>query len=238
MDFKHNHLLKILPKKTYCKLLPHLKLVHFRQGQILHLPGEIIQQVYFPLDCVLSITLTMNDTTTVEVGVIGNRELLGINAVMGNRETTQTEYIVQVSGTALQISASVMRETFNQDRLFRDLILRYNQAFIAQISQTTACNRLHLLEQRLSRWLLEVQERLNSNEIPLTQEFISNMLGVRRPAVTLTIQKLKKEGCISYSRGAILIINQNKLENCSCECFENVKREYNRLLEIKPQDSN
>lgn len=232
MNCKQNHLLTILPKNTYQALLPDLKLVHLRRGQLLHLPGEIIQQVYFPLDCVLSITITMNDGTTVETGVIGNRELLGINAVMGIRETTHTEYIVQVSGTAMKISASVMRETFKQDRQFRKIMLQYTQAFIAQLSQTTACNRLHLLEQRLARWLLETQDRLNSNEIPLTQEFLSNMLGVRRPAVTLSIQKLADEGCISYSRGSISISNQEKLRNCACECFEVVKQEYNRLLGI------
>lgn len=237
MNPKQNHLLASLSETSYQKIFPYLQLVRLSQGQILHLPGETIEELYFPLNCLISIIITMNNGATVETGVVGNRDVLGINALMGNQETTQTEYIVQISGAALKIKASIMREIFQQNQQFRDVMLRYTQAFIAQISQTTACNRLHLIEQRLARWLLEAQNRIDSNELFLTQEFISNMLGVHRPGVTLSIQKLQEQGCIRYSRSEILIIDQKKLEQCSCECFRAVKNEYDRILGIKKQSN-
>ncbi|GAB4541597.1 MAG: Crp/Fnr family transcriptional regulator [Pleurocapsa sp.] len=238
MNPQQNHLLAILSEETYQQVLPHLEIVYLPQGQILNLPNEVIEQLHFPIDCLLSITITMSNGTTVETGVVGNREVLGINALMGDRESTQTEYIVQIPGTAVKIKAGIMREIFEQNQEFRNVMLRYTQAFIAQISQTTACNRLHLLEQRLARWLLEAQERIESNEIELTQEFISNMLGVRRPGVTLAAQKLQEQGCIRYSRNQILIVDLDKLKSYSCECFQVVRNEYDRLLGIKRQDSN
>lgn len=238
MNPKHNHLLAILSESTYQQLLPHLEIVFLPQGQILNLPGEIIEELHFPLECLLSITITMSNGNTVETGVVGNREVLGINALMGDSETTQTEYVVQIPGTAVKIKASIIREIFEQNHEFRNLMLRYIQAFIAQISQTTACNRLHILEQRLARWLLEAQDRIESNEILLTQEFISQMLGVRRPGVTLAAQKLQEQNCINYGRNQILIVDSDKLQSCSCECFKVVKNEYDRLLGIKRKNSN
>lgn len=232
MNPKQNQMLTILSEKTYQQVLPYLEIVHLSRGQILHVPSEIITELYFPLDCLLSIVITMSNGVTVETGIIGNREVLGINAFMGGRETTQTEYIVQIPGTAVKIKASKMREIFEQNQEFRQVMLRYTQAFIAQISQTTACNRIHVLEQRFARWLLEVRDRINSEEIPLTQELIGNMLGVRRPGVTLTAQKLQKKDCIRYGRNHIVILNQNLLEDCACECFRIVKEEYDRLLGI------
>jgi CRP-like cAMP-binding protein len=232
MDFKQNYLLATLPENTYNKLIPHLKLIHLLQGQILHLPNEIVPKVYFPLDCLLSITVTLDNGNAVETGIIGNQDLLGINALISDCPTSHTEYIVQVSGAAVQIQTSTIREIFQEDYQFRDLMLRYTQAFIAQVSQTAACNRLHLLEQRLAKWLLQAGKCLNSNEIPLTQEFLSIMLGVRRPAVTLTVQKLYERGCISYSRGSISIIDREKLQNSSCECFEVIGQEYARFLDV------
>lgn len=230
VNFQQNYLLAILPNKTYQILLPHLKFVHLFQGQILNLPNKIIQKVYFPLDCVLSITLTMNKGITVDVGIIGNREVLGINAFMGEKTITQTEYIVQISGTAIELPAAIARQIFQEDLEFRNVILQYTQAFLAQIAQNTACNRVHLLEQRLARCLLEVKARLSSNKLPFTQEFLSNILGVRRPGVTLALQKLHEKDCISSSRGEISIINAKKLESCSCDCFRTVQEEYDRLL--------
>jgi CRP-like cAMP-binding protein len=232
MNFKQNYLLATLPENTYNKLIPHLKLVHLLQGQILHLPNEIVNRVYFPLDSILSIIITIDNGSAVEIGVIGRQDLLGINALISDRPTPHTEYIVQVSGTAVQIKASVIREIFQEDARFQDIMLQYTQVFIAQISQTAACNRLHLLEQRLAKWLLQARDCLNSNEIPLTQEFLSIMLGVRRPAVTLTVQKLHDQGCISYSRGSISIVDRKKLQNCSCECFEVIRQEYARFSNV------
>ena len=227
---RSNRLLQILPNSVYRKLQPHLKLVHLTQGEILHLAGETIQEVYFPIDCMLSITLTMCNGSTVETGLVGKRDLLGINALMGRAESTHTEYIVQVSGRALKADARIMRSLFLQHQQLQDVMLRYTQALIAQISQTTACNRFHTIDQRLARWLLEARERSGTNKIYLTHEFMSNMLGVRRTGVTLAAGRLQNEGIIYYSRGHIEILDRQRLEDIACECFWTVKAEYDRLL--------
>jgi CRP-like cAMP-binding protein len=177
----------------------------------------------------------MSDGSTAEAGLVGRREVIGINAVMGGRETTQTEYIVQVAGSALKIDARILLEEFDRNKELRDVLLRYTQALIAQISQTTACNSLHTLEQRLPRWLLEAQDRVNSNELKLTQEFLSDMLGVRRAGVTQAAQKLQENGLIKYHRGRVQILDQGGLEEAACECFGTVREEYDRLLGIKQQ---
>lgn len=200
------------------------------RGQRLHEPNEPIADLYFPLDCALSITIAMSDGRTAETGIIGKREVIGVNAFMGGRETTQTTYIVQVAGSAMKIDANLLLEEFDRNKQMRDLMLRYTQAFIAQISQTTACNSLHNVEQRLARWLLEVQDRIENNNLKLTQEFIAEMLGVRRSGVTQTAQKLQENGLIRYHRGNVEILDLQGLEACSCECFKTVKQEYDRLL--------
>lgn len=232
-DAKKNRLLKLIPSETYQMLEPHLSEVFLEQGQILHQPNDVIQHVYFPLDCLLSITVTMNNGTTAETGLVGNRELLGINAFMGGRETTQTEYIVQIAGQAMKMDAKTLRQLFQSSSELRDVLLRYTQAFIAQISQTTACNRLHVLEQRLCRWLLEAQDRVDSSELELTHQFIADMLGVRRAGVSQAAKFLQDSGLIRYKQGHIEILHQEALENSSCECFQVVRDEYDRLLGMK-----
>jgi len=214
-----------------------LKLVSLEQGKILHHPGETIEDIYFPLDCLFSITITMSDGTTAETGVVGNREMLGVNAFMGGSETTQTEYIVQIAGSAIKVDAKLLRDEFERNQEFRNLLLRYTQALIAQISQTTACNSLHPLEKRLARWLLEAQDRIEKDDLKLTQEFIADMLGVRRAGVTQAAQKLQESGLIRYNRGHIHLLNQQGLESASCECFRTVKDEYDRLLGVMPKSN-
>jgi CRP-like cAMP-binding protein len=228
-----NCLLDALSPELYEKLAPNLKRVSLKQGEILHHPGETIEALYFPIDCALSITITMSDGSTAEAGIVGRREVIGINAVMGGSETTQTEYIVQIAGSAMKIDARILLEEFNRNNELRDVLLRYTQALIAQISQTTACNSLHVLEQRLPRWLLEAQDRVNSNDLKLTQEFLSDMLGVRRAGVTQAAQKLQENGLIEYRRGLVQILDKGRLEEAACECFGTVREEYDRLLGTK-----
>ncbi len=225
-----NCLLSALPQALADKLAPHLKRVVLLQGDRLHEPGEEIRYLYFPLDCILSITVTMQDGTTAETGLVGKREVIGINALMGGRETTQTTYIVQRAGSAMKIASGILREEFDRNQDLRNLMLRYTQAFIAQLSQTTACNSLHKLEQRLARWLLEVHDRVEGDDLDLTQEFIADMLGVRRAGVTQAAQRLQEHGVIHYHRGHVKILNCRGLETYACECFQVVKEEYNRLL--------
>jgi CRP-like cAMP-binding protein len=175
----------------------------------------------------------MGDGRTVETGAIGRREVVGINAFMGGRETTQTEYIVQLPGEAIKIPADRLKTEFNRNTEMRDLMLKYTQAMIAQVSQNVACNRLHDMDQRCARWLLEVRDRIEADTFPLTQEFIAEMLGVRRAGVTETALRLKEKGVIEYTRGHIEIKNVPALSKLSCECYTVLKEEYDRLLGIK-----
>ena len=225
-----NHLLNALPRTLYEKLDPHLKLVHLERGQRIHEPDAPIAELYFPLDCALSITLSMMNGDTAETGIVGKREVIGINAFMGGRETTQTTYIVQIAGSALRLDAKVLLDEFDTNKEMRAVMLLYTQAFIAQISQTTACNSLHKLEQRFARWLLEVQDRMEQPTLKLTQEFIAQMIGVRRSGVTQTAQKFQDAGLIRYRRGNVEILDLPGLEASACECFKTVKDEYDRLL--------
>ncbi len=231
-----NRLLAALPREVYEKLAPNMKRVSLQQGTILHHPGETIEALYFPIDCLLSITVTMSDGSTAEAGMVGNREVIGVNAFMGGRETTQTEYIVQIAGSAIEVDARPMLEEFDRNKQLRDVMLRYTQALIAQISQTTACNSLHVLEQRLPRWLLEAQDRIDSDDLKLTQEFLGHMLGVRRAGVTQAAQKLQERGLIRYHRGHVQILDQQGLETSACECFRVLREEYDRLLGGKERD--
>ena len=225
-----NLLLVHLPGEVYDRIEPDLKPVSLERGEVLHRPGEPIRDLYFPTTCMISITVRR----TVEVGAIGRREVVGINAFMGGHETTQTEYIVKLPGEGMKIAADPLKTEFNRNSQLRDLLLKYTQAMIAQISQNVACNRLHDINQRLARWLLEVSDRMQSHTFPLTQEFMAEMLGVRRPGVTETAVKLKDMGLIEYSRGHIEITDLKALENMSCECYIVLKDEYDRLLGIKP----
>jgi CRP-like cAMP-binding protein len=179
----------------------------------------------------ISVTVTTRDGRTVEAGAIGSREVVGINAFMGGREVTQTEYVVQVPGDAIKIATEPMKVEFDRNTEMRDVMLRYTQAFVAQISQNVACNRLHEIGQRFARWLLEVRDRVQSDDYPLTQEFIAEMLGIRRAGVTDAAAKLKKLGVIEHKRGHIKIVDLRALEKASCECYASLKEEYDRLLE-------
>ncbi len=168
--------------------------------------------------------------------MIGNREVMGVNAFMGGRETTQTQYIVQMAGSAIKVDARPLLEEFDRNKDMRNVLLRYTQALIAQLSQTTGCNSLHQLEQRLPRWLLEAQDRIDSDDLKLTQEFLGHMLGVRRAGVTQAAQKLQDRGLIRYNRGHVQILDQQGLEASSCECFRTLRQEYDRLLGGKDRD--
>lgn len=225
-----NQILANLSADVYQRLAPYFVDVTLEQGKIIYIPGEPLPHLYFPLDCLLSLTITMQNGAMAEVGMIGSREVFGINAFMGRRETTQTECTAQIAGSAIKIDAQVVRQEFDRNEQLRDLLLRSTQAFLAQVSQTAACNALHVLEQRLARWLLETQERINSKSLPLTQEYISTMLGVRRAGVTQAAQKLQERQLIQYRRGHVQILNQAGLEASACECFKTIKTEYDRLL--------
>ncbi|MBD2101073.1 Crp/Fnr family transcriptional regulator [Leptolyngbya sp. FACHB-261] len=225
-----NRLLAALPQEVLERLAPHLQLVALQAGTRLHEAGETIQALYFPIDCGLSITITMSDGRTAETGLTGKRDVIGINAIMGGCTTTQTAYVVQLPGNAIKINANVLLDEFDSNKAVRDVLLRYTQALIAQLSQTTACNSLHPLEQRLARWLLEAHDRVDKKNLRLTHELLSEMLGVRRAGVTQAAQKLQESGFIQYGRGSVHILDLPALEEFACECFRTVKDEYDRLI--------
>ena len=233
-----NRLIDALPQDVTLGLQRSFERVSLERGQILHHPGETIRHLYFPLDCLVSITVTMRGGKIAEAGAVGNREVVGVNAFMGGSETNQTEYIVQIEGDAMKIEAQPLLDAFDSNKAVRDVFLKYTQAYIAQLSQNVGCNRLHNVEQRFARWLLEVYDRIQTMDLRLTQEFIGEMLGVQRPTVTDIAKRLEGQGLITVQRGLIRISDLPGLERIACECYTVVKEEYDRLLghKGKPAD--
>ncbi|WP_375510203.1 Crp/Fnr family transcriptional regulator [uncultured Nostoc sp.] len=228
-----NKLLAALPASEYQRLVPHLKLVSLELHQILYEAGEPIAQVYFPEKSMVSIVTIMEDGSTAEVGIVSSEGMVGIPVILGNRITTTTSF-VQVSGAAMQMNADVLRAEFNRGGAIQNLLLCYVQAIYSELAQAAACNRLHTLDERLARWLLTVSDRVESEDFLLTQEFISQMLGVRRSGVTVAASTLSQAGMISYKRGHITILNREDLEATSCECYRVIQNEFARLLGMKP----
>lgn len=232
-----NLLLDRLPRDVYERIKSDLRRVSLTHGQILHRAGEEIRFLHFPLTCMVSITLMTADGRTIETGAIGNRGVAGLNAFMGGKETTQTEYICQVSGETLTIAAAPLKIEFNRNTEMRTVLLKYTQVHMAEISQNVACISLHTLEQRFARWLLEVRERTQSDRFTLTQEFMAQMLGVRRAGVTVAALALKERGAIEYARSDLKISDVNALQKLACECYRALKDEYDRLLGVRDSGS-
>ncbi|MEH2324536.1 MAG: Crp/Fnr family transcriptional regulator [Nostoc sp.] len=229
-----NKLLAALPTSDYERLVPHLKLVSLSTRQVIYEPGEPITQVYFPQHAVVSIVTSMKDGSTVEVGIVSNEGMVGIPVILGGNTTT-TKAFVQVAGAGMQMDADVLRTEFNRGGAIQNLLLRYVRGIYTELTQSCACNRLHTLEERLARWLLTVSDRLESEEFPLTQEFIAQMLGVRRSGVTVAASALNRAGMIRYQRGQINILNREDLEATSCECYRVIQNEFARLLGNQPR---
>lgn len=224
-----NRLLGALPAEDYQRLLPDLKPVTFSLGEVIYESQGQMEYVYFPTTSHVSLLYTMIDGSTAEVGLVGNEGLVGIALFMGG-DTTPNRAIVQGTGEAFIMSASAMQEEFKRGGAFQILLLRYTQTLITQISQTAVCNRLHSTEQRLCRWLLMTHDRAHRDDLQMTHEFISNMLGIQREAVSLAAHRLQDKGVISYARGHIKILDRQTLEKCACECYQVVKAEHDRLL--------
>jgi CRP-like cAMP-binding protein len=224
-----NRLLAALPSESYQRLLPQLEDVSFSLGEVVYESGAQMKHVYFPTTSHISLLYTMIDGSTAEMGLVGNEGVVGIALFMGG-ETTPNRAMVQGGGAACRMKARAMLDEFEQGGDFQHLLLRYTQALITQISQTAVCNRLHSVEQRLCRWLLMTHDRADSDELQMTHEFISNMLGVRREGVTMAAKRLQEMRMISYVRGHIIIRNRTQLLECVCECYQVVKEEHARLL--------
>ncbi|MDQ1590552.1 MAG: hypothetical protein QOG71_1179 [Pyrinomonadaceae bacterium] len=224
-----NRLLAALPAEDYARLLPGLTPITFTLGEVVYESQGQMEHVYFPTTSHVSLLYTMIDGSTAEVGLVGNEGLVGIALFMGG-DTTPNQAIVQGSGEALKMKAATMQAEFRRGGAFQLALLRYTQVLITQISQTAVCNRLHTTDQRLCRWMLMTHDRVRSDKLQMTHEFISNMLGIQREAVSLAASRLQEKGAISYKRGHIKIVNRKILEECSCECYEVVRIEHNRLI--------
>jgi CRP-like cAMP-binding protein len=224
-----NRLLAGLPREEYERLLPHLEYVYFALGEVIYESGGQMACIYFPTTSIVSLLYTMENGASAEIGVVGNEGVVGIALFMGG-DTAPNRAIVQSAGDALKMKSQVLRDEFIRAGEFQRSLLRYTQALITQISQTAVCNRLHTIEQQLSRWLLLSHDRLQSDVLKMTQELIANMLGVRREGVTYAAGRLQAEGLIKYVRGRITILDRKGLEATVCECYRVVKDEYDRLL--------
>jgi CRP-like cAMP-binding protein len=226
---QQNQLLDALPAADLERLQPHLKLVPMKLGDALYESGASLRNVYFPTTAIVSLLYMLADGASAEIAVVGNEGMVGISLFMGG-ETTTNRAVVQSAGHAYRLPSQVLKDEFTRAGPLQHLLLRFTQQLITQMAQTAVCNRHHTVDQQLCRWLLLSLDRLNSNDLVMTQELIANMLGVRREGVTEAAGNLQGAGLIQYSRGHITVLDRVGLEARSCECYAVVKTESDRLL--------
>jgi CRP-like cAMP-binding protein len=224
-----NRLLAALQPEEYERLLPRFREVSFSLGEVVYEFAGHLDYVYFPTTAIVSLLYTMENGATAEMGLTGNDGVVGIALFMGGG-TMPNRAIIQSAGNALRMKAKVLQDEFARGGHFQQVLLRYTQALITQISQTAVCNRLHSVEEQLCRWLLLSHDRVKADELIMTQELIADMLGVRREGVTVAAGRLQDAGMISYVRGHITILDREKLEATVCECYRVVREEFDRLL--------
>ncbi|MBP6676035.1 MAG: Crp/Fnr family transcriptional regulator [Vitreoscilla sp.] len=229
---RQNHLLAALPEAEWLRWQPLLERVPLPLGKVLYESGATMGHVYFPTNAIVSLLYVMEDGGSAEIAVVGHEGVVGIALFMGG-ESTPSRAVVQSAGEGYRLPAQVMKQEFERSGPVLHLLLRYTQALITQMAQTAVCNRHHSLDQQLCRWLLLSMDRLDGNELVMTQELIANMLGVRREGVTEGALKLQKAGLIQYARGHITILDRPGLEARTCECYAVVKKEYDRLLPVQ-----
>jgi CRP-like cAMP-binding protein len=227
-----NKLLAALSVEEYKHILPYLESISFSSGESIYESSKRLNYAYFPITSVISLVYNMEDGASAEMGMVGNEGLIGIALFTGG-ETSPNRAIVQHAGGAIRMKASAFLEEFRRGGSFQRLLLRYIQALLTQVSQKAVCNGLHSIEQRLACWLLMTHDRVGSEKLQLTQEFISNLLGVRREGVSLTTVSLRNKGAIVCNRGFITILDRVGLEATACECYRVIKNEYDRLLGLR-----
>lgn len=228
-DPRHNRLLAALPEAEWQRWQPLLEAVELPLGAVVYESGGTLSHVYFPTTAIVSLLYVLEDGASAEIAVVGYEGLVGISLFMGGG-STPSRAVVQSAGQGFRLHSQHMKDEFNRAGPVMHLLLRYTQALITQMAQTAVCNRHHSLDQQLCRWLLLSLDRLDGNELVMTQELIANMLGVRREGVTEGALKLQKAGLIRYARGRISVLDRAGLESRTCECYAVVKAEYDRLL--------
>jgi len=224
-----NHLLAALPTAEFESLAAHLELVPLLLGESLSEPGIQMRHAYFPTTAIVSLHYVMESGASSEFSGVGNEGVVGVSLFMGGNSTPSAA-VVQTAGHAYRLESRWLLQEFNRAGLLQRLLLRYTQALMTQMTQTAVCNRHHSVEQQLCRWLLLTLDRMQSNELVMTQELIANMLGVRREGITEAAGNLQRAGIISYRRGHIAVLDRSGLESRVCECYAVVKTELHRLL--------
>lgn len=224
-----NLLLAALPPEDYQRLAPHFKVKEMVLEQMIFEAGEPIEYVYFPHCSMISLVAFLIDGSTVEAGLIGKEGMAGVQSILGGNALPY-QALVQVPGAATELPVDCLKAEFERGGALQKILLRYVQALLVQTAQSAVCNRMHSLETRLVRWLLSVQDGTGLDELPLTQESIAQMLGVRRAGVTVAAIALQDSGLIQYHRGRITIVNREKLEARACECYKIIQNAFDQLL--------
>ncbi len=227
-DVSSNGILNVMATEDLRRWLPLIEVLELPLGQVLYESGAAVRHIYFPATAIVSLLYVMEDGSSAEIAVVGREGVVGISLFMGGG-SIPSRAVVQSAGRAFRIRADLIRNDVANPAIL-PLLLRYIQALITQMSQTAVCNRHHMLDQQLCRWLLLSLDRLEGSTLVMTQELIAGMLGVRREGVTEAAMKLQKAGLIRYTRGRIEVLDRPALEQRSCECYAVVKREYDRLL--------
>jgi CRP-like cAMP-binding protein len=225
-----NHLLDLLPNGERERIVASMQRIPIRPHDMLIGPGELTAYVYFPLWGLISLMTPLKDGLAIETATIGNEGMVGVHSFLGGGATGNLQAMGQVPGEALKMGVDHFRIEMEGNAKLREVMLAYSQALLLQISQGVACNAVHSIPERCARWLLESHDRAGSDQFLLTHEFLSDMLGVRRPSVTVAARTLQKAGVIDYQRGRISVLDRPGLEEASCECYQVIKDEYRRLL--------
>jgi CRP-like cAMP-binding protein len=224
-----NRLLDALPEGLLEQLMPYLEPMTLQVRDPVANPGQPYEYVYFPESCIISVVNDMRDGSTVETGTIGNEGVSGLAALM-DATSSESRMFCQVPGSALRAPAAVVADLVERERELRRLVNRYAQAFLTQVAQGAACNRLHGIEQRCARWLLLTHDRVDRDDFPLKQQFLAEMLGVRRAGVSVAASALQEAALIRYSRGTVHVLDRDGLEAASCECYRVIRQQFDRLL--------
>ena len=224
-----NKILTALPPEELTNVRRHLEAVHFEKGEVVYMTGDRIQYAYFPVEGLFSLVSNTENGSTAEIAMVGKEGMVG-HPVILKHGMTPYEVTVQISTDALRIRAEVLEEEFQKGGVLQDLVLRYLNLLIVQVSRLSVCNRFHVLEKALSRWLLIAQDLVNSQSLNLTHENISQALGVPRTSVTMAAGALQRAGLIRYSRGKIVILDRTRLEANSCECYRIIHNETQQFL--------
>lgn len=224
-----NQLLAALPKDEYQRLLPKLEPFPLVFGEVIYEPGDLIRDVYFPTSGIISLLAAVEDRATLEVGIVGREGIVGLPVFMGVK-TSGNRAVVQGAGAAMKMKANDFRNECENGGSFPRLLRRYTHSRLTQIAQSAACNRFHPIDARLARWLLMTRDRMGTDEFRLTQEFLSNMLGVRREGVNKAAGALQQKDLISYTRGNLLILDRAGLNAIACHCYGIIKKEYDAFL--------